>query len=343
MKRKTWAAALALLLMLALTACGGAGEQAADDANAAGGANNAAAANAPEGANTAGTEQAGGEAAGTRTIEYLGESYEVPATVERIVITGAMEAMEDALVLDVHPVGAITFSGEFPERFAAITDQAESIGEKTQPNFETILQLKPDVILGSTKFPEEVLGQLQKIAPTILVSHQSVNWEANLQLLAELTGKQEAAEQAIAKYKDNLETAKSELTEKLQDQNVLAVRIRSGKTFIYSETLFVNPVLYGDLGLKAPAEVTAAKAQQEITVEQLATMNPDYLFIQFATDENKETETALDEFLGNPIVKNVTAVKNDKVFVNVIDPLLEGGPAWSRSEFLKAAQEQLAQ
>lgn len=52
---------------------------------------------------------------GTRTIEYLGESYEVPEKVERIVVTGAMEAMEDMVVLDVHPVGAIAIGGKFPE------------------------------------------------------------------------------------------------------------------------------------------------------------------------------------------------------------------------------------
>ncbi|MFR9709164.1 ABC transporter substrate-binding protein [Paenibacillus sp. MB22_1] len=340
MKKQIWATGAVLLLTLALTACGG--EKEGSSANGTSEANptTATEANAAAGSNAGGTDQA---AQGTRTIQYLGKSYEVPANVERIVITGAMEAMEDALVLDVHPVGAITYSGAFPERFAAITDGAESIGEKTQPNFETILQLKPDLILGSTKFPEDVQEQLVKIAPTILVSHQAVDWEDNLRLLAEVTGKQEAAEQAIQQYKSDLEGAKATLTEKLGDQTVMAIRIRTGKLFIYPESVFFNPILYGDLGLKVPAEVSAAKAQEEITIEQLATINPDQLFIQFAADENKETATALDEFLSNPIVKNVAAVKNDKVYVNVIDPLSEGGPAWSRIEFLKAALERLSE
>lgn len=341
----TWATLVVLLFTMVLTACGsgGSGEAGAGQ-NAAGNAN-AATANPPVNTATDANAAGNGQAAetGTRTIEYLGQTYEVPAKVERVVITGSMEAMEDALVLDVHPVGAITFAGAFPERFAAITDQAESIGEKIQPNFETILKLKPDVILGSTKFPAEVAEKLGKIAPTILVSHLAVDWEANLHLLAELTEKQAEAEQAISEYQSDLEKTKAELTGKLQDQNVLAVRIRTGKLFIYPETVFFNPILYADLGLKAPAEVAAAKAQEEVTIEQFASMNPDYLFIQFASDENQETKTALDEFLADPIVKNINAVKNGKVFVNVIDPLAEGGPAWSRIEFLKAAQERLGE
>lgn len=278
---------------------------------------------------------------GTRTIEYLGESYEVPEKVERIVVTGAMEAMEDMVVLDVHPVGAIAIGGKFPELYASVTDKAESIGEKIKPNFEKILELNPDVILGSTKFPEEVQSKLEKIAPTILVSHISTNWESNLNLLAELTGKQADAEKILSTYKADIEAAKSTLTEKLQDQKVAAIRIRGGQAYVYPKEVFLNAVLYGELGLAVPNEVAKAKSQEAISVEQLADMNPDYLFVQFSTDENADAPNALEDFKKNPIIQNITAFKNDQVFVNVLDPLMEGGPAYSRIKFLEAIQQNL--
>jgi len=278
---------------------------------------------------------------GARTIEYLGESYEVPEKVERIVVTGAMEAMEDMVVLDVHPVGAIAIGGKFPELYASVTDKAESIGEKIKPNFEKILELNPDVILGSTKFPEEVQSKLEKIAPTILVSHISTNWESNLNLLAELTGKQADAEKILSTYKANIEAAKSTLTEKLQDQKVAAIRIRGGQAYVYPKEVFLNAVLYGELGLAVPNEVAKAKSQEAISVEQLADMNPDYLFVQFSTDENADAPNALEDFKKNPIIQNITAFKNDQVFVNVLDPLMEGGPAYSRIKFLEAIQQNL--
>ncbi|MBL3731530.1 ABC transporter substrate-binding protein [Lysinibacillus sp. HST-98] len=278
---------------------------------------------------------------GARTIEYLGESYEVPEKVERIVVTGAMEAMEDMVMLDVHPVGAIAIGGKFPELYASVTDKAESIGEKIKPNFEKILELNPDVILGSTKFPEEVQSKLEKIAPTILVSHISTNWESNLNLLAELTGKQADAEKILSTYKANIEAAKSTLTEKLQDQKVAAIRIRGGQAYVYPKEVFLNAVLYGELGLAVPNEVAKAKSQEAISVEQLADMNPDYLFVQFSTDENADAPNALEDFKKNPIIQNITAFKNDQVFVNVLDPLMEGGPAYSRIKFLEAIQQNL--
>lgn len=338
MNRKLWLISMIVACMLLMTACGG-------NNNGGTAANTTAEPATASAANETSTEQSAEDNQAVesemRTITYLGEEYVVPSKAERIVITGAMEALEDALVLDVHPVGAITFSGEFPERFAAITDQAESVGEKSQPNFETILKLKPDVILASTKFPEETIEQLKKIGLTIQVSHIAENWEANLQLLGELTGKQEQAAQAIAQYKSDLETSKAQLTEKLKDQDVLALRVRSGKLFVYPTTVFLNPILYNDLGLPAPEAVQSAEAQQEISLEQFAAMNPDHLFIQFSESENKDNTNALDELMSNPIVQNIQAVKNDQVYVNMIDPLSEGGPAWSRIAFLKAATEQL--
>lgn len=73
---------------------------------------------------------------------------------------------------------------------------------------EEILGLKPDVILGTTKFKPEVSEKLEPIAPTILYSHVSTNWESNLLLLGELSGKKKEGEDVIAKYKTDLEEAK---------------------------------------------------------------------------------------------------------------------------------------
>ncbi|MFJ5792047.1 ABC transporter substrate-binding protein [Lysinibacillus sp. NPDC097162] len=276
----------------------------------------------------------------TRTIDYLGEKYIIPQKVEKIVI-GAMEAMEDAVMLDVHPVGAISVGGKFPEMFASVTSKAESIGEKRQPNLEKILQLKPDVILGSTKFPKEVEEKLQKIAPTILVSHVSTNWEDNLKLMAELTGKQAEAEKIISQYKIDTQEVKASLKEKLQGKKVAAVRIRGGQAYIFAKNVDFNPFLYNDIGLEMPEQISMAKLQDAISVEQLAEMNPDYLFVQFSTNDNKDAENAFEDLKKNPIIQNINAFKLDHVYVNVVDPLLEGGPVYSRIKFLESVQKHL--
>ncbi|MBW7475471.1 ABC transporter substrate-binding protein [Paenibacillus oenotherae] len=336
MKKSALSLGLIVVLAMVLAACGGGNNEPAP-ASSNNKAENAGAANQKPS-----EEKADTSAQAAKRITYLDQEYELPASTERIVITGAVEAMEDSIVLDVKPVGAITFSGVFPPMFQAVTGEATSVGEKAEPNFETILSLKPDVILASTKFPAEVIEQLQKIAPTIPYSHIATNWEANLALLGELSGKQEQAAEAIAKYKSDLETARAELGDKMKDKKVIAARIRQGDIYLYPEKVFFNPVLYGDLGISVPEEVKAAKAQEAISIEKFAEMNPDYLFIQFSPDENKDTPGALEDLKNNPIMKSIKAFKNDAAFVNVVDPLAQGGTAYSKIEFLKAAVSSLS-
>ncbi|OWR31519.1 iron-uptake system-binding protein [Saccharibacillus sp. O23] len=339
---KSLSAVFILVLTVGLLAACGSGNQDRTSAETPKSADASAQAAAADKTETAANGQTSDSASGERTIEYLGKTYTVPAEARRIVITGAMEAMEDAVTLDVHPIGAITYAGKFPEQFASITDNAQSIGEKTEPNFETILSLKPDVILGTTKFPEETAAQLEKIAPTILVSHISSDWQDNLKLMGELTGKQTQAQAAIDQYAADVENAKSEIGSKTEGRTVMAVRVRQGSLYVYPADVFVNAILYGDLGIAVPEIVASAKAQQEISVEQLAEIDPDELFVQFSENENGKAPKALDELESNPIVQQLKAYKDGTLYVNAMNPLSEGGPAWSRDQFLKAAAEKLA-
>ncbi len=277
-----------------------------------------------------------------KKITYLGKEYTVPSKDAKIVITGTMESMEDALMLDVKPLGAITVGGEFPAMFKDITAETKPIGEKIQPNIETILSLKPDIILGSTKFPAETLEKLNKVKDTIPVSHISTDWEDNLMLMGQLSGKEDKAKEIIEKYKEDAKEAKEKLGDKMKDKKVVTIRIRSGNIFIYPETVFFNPVLYNDLGLTAPEPVKAAKAQEEISLEKFSELNPDYIFVQFSENENADKPKALEELNNNPIWKSINAVKEGKVFVNTVDPLGQGGTAWSKSNFLKAAVSELS-
>lgn len=331
MLKKSTFLAIALGVMLGLSACGAkeevkpanAGTTLQQTENSASSAGNSA-------------NKDGHAPAETRTIKYLGQEYTVPAEVEKIVITGSVESMEDALVLNVKPAGAMTMGGSFEPLFAEITAGAVAIGEKTQPNVETILKLAPDVILASTKFPAETLEKLGKVGLTIPVSHISTDWEANLKLLAELAGEEEQADQLLASYKQEAAELKETIEPALKGKSVLMIRLRAGNMMIYPEDVFFNPSLYEDLGADVPEEVRQAKAQQMISLEKLSEMNPDYLFVQFSEAENKDSPKALEELQSNPIWSSINAVKNGNLFVNMVDPSAQGGTAYSKIAFLEA-------
>lgn len=140
-----------------------------------------------------------------------------------------------------------------------------------------------------------------------------------------------------------MKKTKTKINSKAKQSNALVIRIRQGNIYIYPEQVYFNSTLYGDLGLKAPNEVKAAKAQELISLEKLSEMNPDHIFVQFSDDENADKPDALKDLEKNPIWKSLKAVKKDHVYVNTIDPLAQGGTAWSKISFLQVAADKLTQ
>ncbi|NRG45965.1 hypothetical protein HRF87_14540 [Bacillus sp. CRN 9] len=49
----------------------------------------------------------------------------------------------------------------------------------------------------------------------------------------------------------------------------------------------------------------------------------------------------MEDLQNNPIANSTNASKNNQAFVNIVDPLVEGDPVFSRIEFVKALQEHL--
>lgn len=280
------------------------------------------------------------EQAKTQTITYLGEKYELPAEVKNIV-AASLESMEDAAMLGIKPVGVLEVGGKVPAYLASDFEGATLVGNKMEPNAEAILNLDPDVIVGTSKFPEETAEKLNKIQTMIPYSHISTNWKENLIVLAQLAGKEEDAKKIISDYEVKVADAQVKSKEQLADKEVLIIRVRGGVMYIYPAGVYLNPVLYEDLGAPVPEVITTAKAQAELSLETLAQVNPDAIFLQFEESENKDTPKALEELQKNPIFTSLKASQNNEIYVNAIDPLAQGGTAWSKVKFLDAAAEKL--
>ncbi len=282
------------------------------------------------------------EEATTQTITYLGQDYTIPAEVNNIV-AASFEAMEDAAMLGIKPVGALQIGGALPTYLEKDLEGAQLIGDKKEPNAEAILALKPDIIVGTSKWGEDVLAKMNKIQTTLPYSHISTNWKENLTVLAKVSGKEAEAQKIIADYEAKVTEVKAKSVEQLADKNILIIRIRGGLMYIYAADTYLNPVLYEDLGAPVPEIIKSTKAQEEITLESLAEVNPDAIFLQFEASENADASQALEQLQNNPIFKNIKAAQNNQVFVNTIDPMAQGGTAWSKVKFLDAAAEKLLQ
>jgi iron complex transport system substrate-binding protein len=274
------------------------------------------------------------------TINYLDTDYTVKFPTSKI-ITASLEAMEDAAALDVKPLGAITVGGEIPSYLKKqMGDKVANVGDKFSPNVESVTALSPDVILGSTKFDDDVTNNLNKIAPTINVSHKSNDWEANLKLMGTLAGKADEADRLITDYKNDLKSFKADHSD-VSDKKILLLRIREGELCIYGTDYYYNPMLYKDLGFAVPKEVTDVDGQTTISPEQLAKIDADIIIVQFMDSENEGFTSALDDLKKDAIWKSVPAVANKQVFYNIVDGGYQGGTYLSKEVMLKAMNKQV--
>lgn len=324
--KKYWLVGTSALLALSLAACNGEkeSEPATDDTS-----------------ESASVDKSSEKADAEQTIKYLGESYTLPAKVDNIV-AASLESMEDAAVLGIKPTGVLSIGNAIPTYLEKELEGAELIGDKREPNKEAILALDPDVILGSSKYTEEVAANLNKVQTMIPYSHISTNWKENLTLLSDLTGKESEASTVISDYEKKAADAKTTISENFKDKDILVLRIRGGAIYAYPADVYLNPVIYEDLGAPVPDVITQTKAQAELSLEALTKVNPDVIFLQFETSENPENPAALDDLMANPIFSKLDAAKNKKVFVNSVDPLAQGGTAWSKIKFLDVAIENLS-
>lgn len=273
-------------------------------------------------------------------INYLGTEYVFPNPVENIV-AASFESMEDAVALGIKPAGVLEIGGKVPEYLSEL-EGATLVGNKRSPNAEAILSLEPDAIIGTSKWGEDVMAQMNKLATTLPYSHISANWKENLLALAALTNKTAEAEKIIADYeKKSADTKQQIANSDVADKSVLMIRIRGGLMYVYPENVYFNPILYQDLGLKVPEVVAKAEAQAELSLEMLSDVNPDIIFLQFEESSNADTPKALEELQNNAIFKSLTAAQNGEVYVNAIAPLAEGGTAWSKTKFLDVVSEKL--
>lgn len=188
-----------------------------------------------------------------------------------------------------------------------------------EANLEKIIALNPDLIIAS-QFDEKIAEQLSKIAKTVTIN-TSLNWQETIVQVAAVVGEEAKAKQ----YVDGFNKKGSEIATLMEQSG------QKGKT-----ALFVMPwkkgftywsgsrmaLYYDKLGFKP---FDGMKNTGEITLEGIAELNPEYIFI--GKDYTNSSEITLKVLESNPVWQGLHAVKNKKMFVvdtEILGPLAMG-------------------
>ncbi|WP_256840485.1 ABC transporter substrate-binding protein [Ornithinimicrobium faecis] len=202
-----------LVAALALTACGTTedpepaeqesaaadGESSADGESTPAVGDDAAATTA---ATTAAEQGSGGPV--TYTDERGEHTLEEPATE---VVSLEWGLTENLLALGVVPVGQADIEGYNTWDTVAPLDPegVTDVGTRGEPSLSDITALDPDLIVTTTDLPDNVIGQLEDIAPVLTVrgsdSEDPLGYmRSTVELLGTATGAEEEAEAALGEF-----------------------------------------------------------------------------------------------------------------------------------------------
>lgn len=248
---------------------------------------------------------------------------EIPADPERIVdLSGNSDILS---ILGYSVVGTANSDAydytKFPVYLEETLAGAEILGYSMQDtmDIEAVMNVEPDLIIIST-VQEKMYEALSEIAPTVMIQLEALNWKEDIRTIADIFGKQDAAEAWIEAYEAKaLEAGEQVKAAVGEETSYLSFLASGGQFFVFTGAGF-GSVLYQDMGLAVPA---ALPDQDSITLpvvtyEGLAEIDADYIFVM-ATDED------LEQLEANAIWNSLKAVKNGNVTILTASPYFNQG------------------
>ncbi|MGL5514655.1 MAG: ABC transporter substrate-binding protein [Sporomusa sp.] len=258
-----------------------------------------------------------------RTInDALGKQISLKEKPKRIAILdfGFMESM---FSLKTPPIASTfaerTLKGFGTLQLYAANAQIEELGEAKAPNLEKLAALKPDLILYTAE-PEhldmKLYAQASQIAP--VVTFNSPDWKNQLRAFANCLGDEKKADAYIAEIESLIAESRSKLAGYNAKTVALLFESTGNKGDFFISGSAENPVWFNKesgLGLTPPDGWP--EKNQAVSLEGLAAMNPDYIFLLGSVDSkaNGYTQRYLTEKTqASSVWQSLTAVKNGHVY-----------------------------
>ncbi|WP_414620428.1 iron-siderophore ABC transporter substrate-binding protein [Calothrix sp. CCY 0018] len=258
-----------------------------------------------------------------RNVKHASGITCVPQKFERLV-TIDPTSFENAIALGIKPVGSVfsNLSSNLKDEFVGV----ENIGQVGEPSLESVLLLKPDLILG-LDYQQSIYSQASQISPTVLFKFEhSGQWKDMFQKVSTVLGRENAPKQAMDKYYLRLKEFKQKIGNNPSKIKVSVVRVYPDRINLYLRDSFCGIVLQ-DAGLSRPKsqDIPASVAeklfgnpiQTSISNELFEKADGDFIFILTGENTSQETQAAekkLEQLKSNPLWKNLKAVQQNKVY-----------------------------
>lgn len=195
----------------------------------------------------------------------------------------------------------------------AITDETVSLGDMDHVSLEAIVTLEPDLlIVFSTDPAQKALGEAAEgIGLRVLYTNidDFDDYASVMKALTAETGRWDLYKQNVEDVAEEIETVKSEVPEDAEGGTYLLLHVSATKSKVEKNDYFASEI-FNDLGL---VNIAADDSSfDELSIEQIISADPDYIFVVPRGDEKKAQESFDELFTSQPAWESLSAVKNGK-------------------------------
>lgn len=233
---------------------------------------------------------------------------------ERIIVL-EFGILDELKLLGVKPVGmgkSDNTEGQDPAHLQEFIKDIESVGTRDEPSLEAIAKLKPDLIIGDASFVMNILPQLNKIAPTVLLNGilgDPKEQIKNLNTLAKITNTEDKVPGIINHYEKIRQHALKVAKQSPKKTVLIGYITPSGVFRALTSNAIATPILK-ELNKENLVKETDVMHRIEMTVEGVISKNPDQIVI-LLTDGNMDPYHKLAK---NPLWKDVRALKEKQIY-----------------------------
>ncbi len=205
------------------------------------------------------------------------------------IVTNYLPLWESLILLDVKPLavsGAENYIATWDAFKGYDVSGVQDLGIQ-EVNLELLAELQPDIILNQSADVTNLdIENLEKVAPVAVFGQKSkMNWRVNLREVAKVVNREAKAEEVISEVDEKLATEREKLAAEYEGQTILQFSLMGEDKYYVA----YRPDLYDKetgLGLNVPEGYTSSETYEQISMEAIVQMNPDYIFVNvFDGDE----------------------------------------------------------
>lgn len=204
------------------------------------------------------------------------------------------------------------------------------VGTWQAPSLETILKLKPDLVLG--RIQPSLYATLSQIAPTVpLAWSEQARWQDSLLKLGKALNREARAQQAITHHQQHIAIARTDLQLVAQRSKVLLLAMSAmNQIEIFTGDTYAGGLLR-QLGfqLVIPERLSVQQQEINISLETLPQLQTDIIIVM--ASGNSSVENISKAWWNNAILRSLPASQTQRVYF--VDYQL-----WSRIEGPIAAE-----